>query len=138
MHAAVGREAESFDEFALGIKLHEVTRNLDDFFLDALLDVFPSLAAEAVELRFHIVRAVEAFNLLQVRHGELQAVAAIVFQQCAVNHTAVDFHTDKSQVAADAVVFMRHEVTTIERFHHQRIRHRARNLVLTSLVRMTV
>ena len=138
LHVAVGRESETFDEFALGVKFHKVARNLDDLFLDALLDVFPSLAAETVELRFDIVRTVEAFNLLQVRHGELQAVAAIVFQQRAVDHTAVDFDADKSQIATNAVVFVRHKVTAIERFNHQRIRDRPRNLVLTSLVRMTV
>ena len=138
LHLAIGRERKTVHKFALRIKVHEVARNLYDLLLHALLQVFPGLAAQAVELRGFFIRNFQTLNLLQVRYRELQAVATLVFEQGAVHETAVHFHAHKPEIAAHAVILVSNVVPAVQRFHHQRGSHGARYLALPGLCRMTV
>ena len=138
LHLAIGRERKAIYQFALRIEFHEVARNLHHLLLDALLEVFPRLAAKAVEFRRFAFARFEPFDFLQVRYRELETVTAIVFQQGAVHETTVHLYAHKPEVTAHAVVLMRHQVAAVERFHHQGSRHRARNLALARFCRMAV
>ena len=138
LELAVGREAETFHEFAASIKVHKFARNLHDLLLHALFLVFPVLGTQAVELERVVLRGVDLLYLLEVGHGELEAVAALVFEQGAVHHAAVHLDADKAQVAADAVVLVGDEVAAVQRLDHQRAGYRAGDLALAGLVGMAV
>ena len=138
LELAVGRETEAFHEFAACIEVHELARNLHDLLLHALFLVFPVLGTQTVELERVVLRGVDLLYLLEVGHGELEAVAALVLEQGAVHHAAVHLDADKAQVAADAVVLVGDKVAAVQRLDHQRAGYGAGNLALADLVGVAV
>ena len=112
--AAVGFEHVAGLERALGRDRDQLARDLADALLHAALAPLPRLAAEPVERRAVLARAV-ARQDLEILDRHVQLVAAGIFQRDAIVRALADRDRCQPDIAADAVIGMNDEVAGRQR-----------------------
>ena len=114
LEIGVRGEGEAFLAAPGGIELYEVTGNVLELALGALLDALPCVGADAVDLRRHAFLAAVLGELVEGVDGREEDVVVLIHELDDFLHLAVDVGAQQSGEAAHAVVEMDHIVAGLE------------------------